>query len=167
MTTFICYHFPFDILETFAHYHQGSLKRLHVQCRRCGRQIRPNRRERLQYPGLRYPENPHGEVQCIFNKIDRVVEWFPHLNSLGLNLPRQQGSVYHALSSLSRLQKLRHLVLNIPLTPAELRAVRNPAWDMTGQRIRQSDPQPGPEISADFCKGIFNYMFGEQERFLY
>lgn len=86
------------------------------------------------------------------------------LRGWGLNLPRQQESVYHALSSLSRLQKLRHLALNIPLTPAELRAVRNPPWDMPGHR--QSGPQPGSEISADHCKEIFNYMFGEQEKSL-
>lgn len=90
---------------------------------------------------------------------------------MGLNLPRQQESVYRALSSLSRLQKLRHLNLNLPLTPAELpkvdRAHRNPPWDMSGEPVQRPAPQPAPEISADYCKGLFNHMLGEWGSFNY
>lgn len=143
LTTFICYDFPLKIVETLAHYHQGSLKHLQFCYTRCGGKARLNRGELLQYPGLRFPENPDDEVQSILNNIDKFVEWFPHLESLELNLPRQQKSVYHALSSLSRLQKLRHLNLNISAELPELDgAHRNPPWDMSGEPVQRSLPSP-------------------------
>lgn len=70
------------------------------------------------------------------------------------------------MSSLSRLQKLRHLELNLPLTSSELPKVngvhRNPPWGMSGEPVQW----PAPEISADYCKELFNHMLGEQEKFL-
>lgn len=101
LTTFICYDFPLEILETLAHYHQGSLKHLQFCYTRCGGQARLNRGELLQYSGLRFPENPDDEVQSIFNKIDRVVEWFPHLESLGLNRSRSTMHCLHCRASKS------------------------------------------------------------------
>lgn len=84
---------------------------------------------------------------------------------LGLNLPRQQESVYHALSSLSCLRKLRHLNLNLPLTSTELPREDDIHWNpISGLPAPLIRPQPAPQISADYCKETFNYMLRGQEK---
>ncbi|OJJ82225.1 uncharacterized protein ASPGLDRAFT_27608 [Aspergillus glaucus CBS 516.65] len=37
---------------------------------------------------------------------------------------------------------------------------------MSGESVQWPAPQPAPEISANYCKELFNHMLGEQEKFL-
>lgn len=91
LATFICYDLPFDILETLSQHHQGSLRHLQFSFTRYGDWIR-----RTLEPGIKdyiFPQSIDDEVHHLHGNLDRIVDWFPELESLGIDVPRQQDSV--------------------------------------------------------------------------